>query len=145
MYYRRQSHRLFGFDYSTQGPYFITLRVQFGEKFFGEINDNKLYLSDAGSMINKWWLKIPKKYNSVSLDKFIIMPNHFHGIIIMCGHSKSESNNFNLISKGEHTGSPLRNPNPLLSTIIQWFKTMTTNDYINNVKTNGWKRFEGKL
>ena len=49
------------------------------------------------------------------------------------------------IHEGEHKGFPLRNPNPFLSVIIQWFKTMTTNDYINNVKTNGWKRFEGEL
>jgi REP element-mobilizing transposase RayT len=39
---------------------------------------------------------------------------------------------------GEHTGSPLRD-------IIQWFKTMTTNEYIRNVKNNGWKTFDGKL
>ena len=39
---------------------------------------------------------------------------------------------------GEHVGSPLRN-------IIQWFKTMSTNEYIRGVKTMGWKRFDGKL
>jgi REP element-mobilizing transposase RayT len=29
--------------------------------------------------------------------------------------------------------------------IIQWFKTMTTNEYIRGVKEKGWRRFEGKL
>ncbi len=28
---------------------------------------------------------------------------------------------------------------------MQWFKTMTTNDYINNVKNNGWRPFYRKL
>lgn len=39
---------------------------------------------------------------------------------------------------GEHIGSPLHQ-------IVQWFKTMTTNEYIRGVKTLGWKRFDGKL
>jgi len=39
---------------------------------------------------------------------------------------------------GEHTGSPLHE-------IVQWFKTMTTNEYIRNVKSNDWKRFDKKL
>ena len=29
--------------------------------------------------------------------------------------------------------------------IGQWFKTMTTNDYIRSVKANHWKPFSGKL
>jgi hypothetical protein len=40
--------------------------------------------------------------------------------------------------KGEHVGSPLRN-------VVQWFKTMSTNEYIRCVKTLVWKRVEGKL
>ena len=39
---------------------------------------------------------------------------------------------------GEHTGSPLHR-------IVQWFKTMTTNEYIRRVKTDNWTPFSGKL
>ena len=39
---------------------------------------------------------------------------------------------------GEHTGSPLHR-------VIQWFKTMTTNEYICGVKQHGWTPFPGKL
>ena len=51
---------------------------------------------------------------------------------------------------GEHAGSPLgENPGEHvgspLGRVIQWFKTMTTNEYIRGVKTNGWQRFDGKL
>jgi REP element-mobilizing transposase RayT len=38
----------------------------------------------------------------------------------------------------DHRGSSLQE-------IVGWFKTMTTNAYIRNVKTNGWRRFDGKL
>jgi putative transposase len=40
--------------------------------------------------------------------------------------------------RGEHIGSPL----PL---VIQWFKTMTTNEYIRGVKTLNWVPFNKKL
>jgi putative transposase len=39
---------------------------------------------------------------------------------------------------GEHAGSPL-------SRVVQWFKTMTTNEYIRGVKQYGWATFNGKL
>jgi len=39
---------------------------------------------------------------------------------------------------GEHIGSPLH-------AMIQWFKTMTTNEYIRGVNNNGWPRFNKKL
>ncbi len=39
---------------------------------------------------------------------------------------------------GEHIGSPLH-------AMIQWFKTMTTNEYIRGVKNNDWPRFNKKI
>ncbi|MDR3218324.1 MAG: hypothetical protein LBU22_04980 [Dysgonamonadaceae bacterium] len=39
---------------------------------------------------------------------------------------------------GEHTGSPLH-------AVVQWFKTMSTNEYIRGVKTLGWSPFNKKL
>ena len=43
---------------------------------------------------------------------------------------------------GADTGSPLRIS---LAGIVQWFKTMTTNEYIRGVKKAGWVPFHGKL
>jgi putative transposase len=39
---------------------------------------------------------------------------------------------------GEHIGSPLHR-------VMQWFKTMSTNEYIRGVKNLGWPPFAGKL
>jgi len=39
---------------------------------------------------------------------------------------------------GEHIGSPL-------ASVVQWFKTMSTNEYIRGVKNHNWPRFDGKL
>jgi REP element-mobilizing transposase RayT len=43
-----------------------------------------------------------------------------------------------LSDKGKHTGSPLHR-------VVQWFKTMTTNEFIRNVKFHGWEPFENKI
>ena len=40
--------------------------------------------------------------------------------------------------KGKHMGLPLH-------VVIQWFKTMTTNEFIRNVKIHGWEPFENKI
>ncbi len=62
--------------------------------------------------------------------------------------------------EGDHMGSPQRgspqrgSPQPVgssstegtsLATVIQWFKTMTTNEYIRGVKQLGWEPFDRKL
>ena len=36
-------------------------------------------------------------------------------------------------------------PGVSLPTVKQWFKTMTTNEYIRGVKQYGWRPFRGKL
>jgi REP element-mobilizing transposase RayT len=42
-----------------------------------------MILNDAGKIANKCWLGIPEHFPHVTLDEFIIMPNHIHGIIII--------------------------------------------------------------
>lgn len=160
--HHRRSIRLQGYDYSSAGMYFITICVQGMECFFGEIANGEMILNDAGKMVNKWWKKIPEKFSDIELDVYQIMPNHFHAIVINVGvhprvrpdsdddhapnsdaengqtHGSAPTDNANENILGEHVGSPLYE-------IVQWFKTMSTNEYIRGVKTLGWERFNGKL
>jgi len=129
---RRKSIRLNGYDYSQCGAYFITMVVQNRLNLFGEINDSNIDLNPAGIMIEKWWNEIAKKFTDIELDALIIMPNHVHGIIVNVG-SESNSQNMN-----RSAGTPLPQ-------IIQWFKTMSTNEYIRYVKKLSWVRFDGSL
>jgi REP-associated tyrosine transposase len=79
--YHRFSIRLIGYDYSQSGYYFITLVTQDREKLFGVIQNNKMGFNDIGLMIDREWNQIPKRFKNAVLDQYIIMPNHFHGII----------------------------------------------------------------
>ncbi len=134
--YNRKSIRLKNYDYSTDGYYFITICTYQREPYFD--NDN------AKQIINKYWYKLYDKFNNVKLDEFVIMPDHIHGIIVLenkiveadpCVCPKNIELDYDV---GEHVGSPLPK-------IIQWYKTMTTNEYIKCVNNNVLKPFNKKL
>ena len=99
-----------------------------------------MVLNAAGEMVEECWNKIPEKFPDIELGEFQIMPNHFHAIVInvgadpCVGPEKTEK----LSGKGKPMGLPLH-------VVIQWFKTMTTNDYINRVKSLAWEPFMDKI
>ncbi len=133
--HRRRSIRLKGYDYSQKGAYFVTICAHNRERLFGGIVDGEMRLNDAGYAVEKWWLELPHKFPLVKMDEYVIMPNHFHGIVVIVGADlrvcPTPCINPKTLSdkhiKGEHVGSPLHK-------MIQWFKTMTTNEYIRAVK-----------
>jgi len=90
-------------------------------------------------MIEKWWQELRNKFANIELDEWMVMPNHFHGIIQIVGADLRVCPGNN---EGEHTGSPLRSS---VSTIIQWFKTMTTNEYIRGVKSEIFPPFNKNI
>ncbi|MCP5104296.1 MAG: transposase [bacterium] len=127
-YQNRRSIRFTGYDYSKPGAYFITICSQSRDSIFGVIENENMTSNEAGLMITKWWYEIPNKFPSVKIDGYIVMPNHFHGIItISPDHSEPDI-------------KPVT-----LGNIVGWFKTMTTNEYIRNVRDNNWPPFEKRL
>jgi REP element-mobilizing transposase RayT len=79
--HHRKSIRLKGYDYSQAGLYFITICVQGRACLFGEIENGKMKLNDAGNIARNCWLEIPNHFPNAILHEHIIMPNHIHGII----------------------------------------------------------------
>jgi putative transposase len=122
--HHRRSIRLKGFDYSRSAVYFVTICIQNRECLFGKISQNQTFLNDAGEMVSAEWLALPSRFPSVSLDEFIVMPNHFHGIIYI---------------------SPDFVDNPNLGKIIGAFKSIVNNNYINGVNSQDWKPFKKRL
>ncbi len=138
MYYRRNSLRLKNFNYTKPYVYFITICVNQHLCLFGEVNDRKLKLNAAGKMIAKVFTNLRKYYKGIVLDTYIVMPNHFHGIIIidhnvgasLCGRPEIENsvqtpndrtlffnnffvtNKFNDIYFGRHNWGRARRPAP---------------------------------
>ena len=78
----RRSIRLKEYDYSRAGPYFVTICVQDRKCLFGDIRDGEMTLNDAGRMVQKWCGELNNKFPDIQCDEYIVMPNHFHAIII---------------------------------------------------------------
>ncbi len=77
----RKKTRLQNYDYSQNGMYFITICTKDKKCFFGEIVNDKMVLNNFGKIVKNIWLELPSHNNNISIDEFIIMPNHIHGII----------------------------------------------------------------
>jgi len=81
--YDRHSIRLNRYDYSQTGTYFITILAYKRQFLFGEIIDDKIKLNKLGKIVKSCWLQIPQYNPRTSLDEYVIMPNHIHGIILI--------------------------------------------------------------
>ena len=40
-----------------------------------------MHLNEAGIMIREIWKNLPRRFPTVELDVFVVMPNHIHGIL----------------------------------------------------------------
>ena len=123
----RQSIRLPNFDYSSSNLYYVTICVQDRVCLLGKIVNDNVYLLPFGHLVKSFLTSISQHYPGVNIDVFQIMPNHIHAII-------------NLNLNGRTQGSA-----PTLGTMVQRFKTKTTHDYIEGIKTHGWQSFNKKL
>jgi REP element-mobilizing transposase RayT len=152
--HHRRSIRLKNYDYSQSGLYFITICAQNRCCLFGEIVDGAMILNDAGQMVHDQWAILPNRFNSIELHEFIVMPNHFHGIIeLVSNHPVGAP----LVGALSHVGAPNNHHQtgqpqgiaptvtPTIGDIVGAFKSLTTNEYIAGVKQYHWPRFKQKL
>lgn len=149
--HNRQSIRLKGYDYRTSGSYFITLNTENRAPLFGKIKDGEMEMNEAGETIFEFWNQIPVQFPFVELDAFIVMPDHFHGIIIInksavdvgtvdVGVRFIAPQQDNESNKGGFSGinNPMFHQN--LSRIIRWFKGRTTFEIRKFNQSFKWQR-----
>ena len=49
----------------------------------GGIHGDEIRKSEAGEIVDAVWTDLPNRFPAVSLDAYVIMPNHLHGLIRM--------------------------------------------------------------
>ena len=83
--YRISSTRLQTWDYASAGMYFITICSANRECYFGDIINAQMQLSEIGKIAETEWIKTIELRADMNLElgEFVVMPNHFHGIIII--------------------------------------------------------------
>jgi len=100
-------------------------------------------INNIGKMVNKFWLKLSKRFGNIKLDQYQIMPNHLHGIIHIVGAplvgARSNRAGIKPTSRAGIKPAPTT-----LGDIIGAFKSLTTREYIRNIKNNHWPSFNNK-
>ncbi|MDR7369799.1 transposase [Flavobacterium aquidurense] len=110
--YRTSSIRAQWWDYGWNGAYFITICTQDREHYFGEIQNDKMVLSEVGIIADILWHQIPIHHKNVELGDFVVMPNHIHGILIIDKKLDNiDVDNVNIVEAGRvETGHALSLP-----------------------------------
>jgi REP element-mobilizing transposase RayT len=81
--HHRLSVRLKHYDYAQAGAYFVTMCSQNRECLFGNIINGEIKLNECGEIAETCLTGIPDHFNNVTLDEYIVMPNHIHVIFVM--------------------------------------------------------------
>ena len=122
----RKAIRLKNYNYSQAGAYFITICTKEKRKILGNINvgfgvcdEPRVQLTPYGSIADKYIKLMACKYENVSIDKYVIMPNHIHFIIVV-----------------NDTGGLSQAPNPtneVIPKFISLFKRYCNREYGENI------------
>ena len=113
---------------------------------FGSVSNGIVNLTDAGCMIERVWQEMPRYFSRIELDIFQVMPNHFHGILII----KEDLRRFPTTPMGSGHEDPAKQQNVAknsmrldldqaevslsLLDLIARFKSLTTTQYIRGVR-----------
>ena len=77
----RKKIRLEDYNYSNVGMYFITICTKNRYPILGKINECDIELTKDGVISKKNLKNIEYVFNNISINEYIIMPNHIHMII----------------------------------------------------------------
>ena len=106
--HHRKSLRFSGRDYSWSGIYYVTICAEYRDPIF-EIPELRQILEEN-------WQALPKRFPGVTLDEFIIMPDHVHFILWL--------------------DSARKDP-PTLGDVVGAYKSLTTVDWLRHIKAAG--------
>ncbi len=143
--HHRRSIRLPGYDYSQSGAYFVTICAYQRQCLFGDVVDGRMVLNQYGAIVADEWQKSSIIRQEIELDEWVVMPNHFHGIVIIKnivganGDGDVGANDNGDVGAndngdvGANGRSPLRDVSPSqrmkpksLSSLMAGFKSITT-------------------
>ena len=117
---QRKHPRLDTFDYSASGSYFVTICTYQRQCVLSRIGDLIEGTADAeahcdieytecGKIAEEQLLLLEKRYPFLTVDKYVIMPNHIHAILILQGDSAAGAS-----------------PRPTVMDIICTYKSLVT-------------------
>lgn len=132
---RRKLLRLQGYDYSCNGAYFITICTQNREPIFGTVGADSISARVTAAIFEK----VMSQYEDVYCPNYIVMPNHFHAIIVI---DKDYGKYF--INTPDSERADMESA-PTISEIVQSFKRYSTIEYTRLVRQGVLPPFDKKI
>ena len=130
----RKPTRLTNFDYNSSGAYFITICTQNRKNILSTIvgeGSPLPQLSRFGKIVDNFIQEIPTKYPNISVDCYVIMPNHIHLLLSILNNNEETIDN-----------SGRGNPSPTITNAIGWLKFQSTRSINTEQNTPGEKIFQ---
>ena len=127
---QRKHPRLKGYDYSSNGYYYITINTYENRNLLSKVGrglapaEIKTILSPVGKIAKNQLLDLEKRYPGLKIDKYVFMPNHIHMILALEEPAAGAS------------------PRPTVSDIICAYKSLTTRICNKQFDTPGKKLFQ---
>ena len=103
--HHRHSIRLQNYPYHLSGMYSVTICTSQKQEVLGHIQNGTMKLGHVGEIVMAEWEDLPQRFPNVGLDEYVVMPNHFHAIVIILPDADC--------------------PAPTLGTIVGAFKSMS--------------------
>ena len=123
--YRTESNRLQDWDYSTPWWYFVTIWTKNFKCWFCKIKNSIMILNKIGKIVEEEWIKTEEIRINVDIDYYTIMPNHFHGILIIKDVETSRRD-VSQIKETDHRPVSTNLKPDSLSSIVGQFKSVCT-------------------
>ena len=118
----RKDNRLENYDYSQNGAYFVTICTQDRKPVLSTIvGDGFPAVKPTGGIAEEYILRISENYPNVTVDRYVIMPDHIHILLRIDG-----------------TG----NPSPTIGNVVGWYKYQVTKQANLSLNTPGEKLFQ---
>jgi REP element-mobilizing transposase RayT len=154
----RQSMRHPQWDYRRPAAYFITVCTHQRRPVFGTIANETMRLNACGRIASEEWHRTEQVRANVTLDAFVVMPNHIHGIIWIHpdgGDSSARRDSSAMNPYAETFPHPGNTPTPdhnrsygravanSISTMMRQFKSIATKRINRHRDTPGatvWQR-----
>ena len=133
----RRSIRLKDYNYSSNGAYFLTICVRNRECLLGKIENEQMILNEYGEIVKDIWENLPNQVSDIDLDEYVIMPNHFHAILVI-----NKSDNSEYFDKNLDISDQKNRRKMILPKVVGRFKMLTAKVINQNRKIEGsfWQR-----
>ena len=146
--HHRRSIRLPGYDYRQPGAYFVTICVNQRQCLFGDVIDGHMILNQYGMVVADTYRWLCDRYSYLYSDEWIVMPNHFHAIMVIADKSCTDTDQPRRgVSRNAptsiDTATTINKQRKPLGRLIGAFKTVSTKK-INKLRdapgTKLWQR-----